>query len=71
MPDDLLPLDAVAEELNVKRATLWDWRLRSVGPPSFKLRGRVYYRRAELDAWIADEQAREHRYSTTALTENS
>lgn len=33
------------------------WRLNGRGPKSFVLGGRVRYRRADLDAWIAGQYA--------------
>ncbi|WP_326692370.1 MULTISPECIES: helix-turn-helix domain-containing protein [unclassified Streptomyces] len=51
--------------LNVKRAasylgisenTLYVWRHRRVGPPSFRMGGRVMYRVTALDEWIARQE---------------
>lgn len=33
-------------------ATLASWRSRSVGPPYFRLRGKIYYRGDDLNRWV-------------------
>ncbi|MFF2506354.1 helix-turn-helix transcriptional regulator [Streptomyces sp. NPDC058067] len=63
--------------LNVKDAgaylglsphTLYVWRHRRQGPPSFRMgpRGRVMYRREALDAWIREQEQADSR-SNSAL----
>ncbi|MDQ0752055.1 putative DNA-binding transcriptional regulator AlpA [Streptomyces africanus] len=49
-----------AEYLGLSPHTLYVWRHRRQGPPSFRMgpRGRVMYRLEALDAWVsAQEQA--------------
>ena len=48
-----------AEYLGLSPHTLYVWRHRRQGPPSFRMgpRGRVMYRWETLDAWIQQEQA--------------
>ncbi|MET9952756.1 helix-turn-helix domain-containing protein [Streptomyces sp. NPDC006339] len=57
-----------AEYLGISPHTLYVWRHRRQGPPSFRMgsRGRVMYRRTALDAWI-DEQERADSRSNPAL----
>lgn len=67
------PVSAVhASFLNVKDAaaylglsshTLYVWRHRRQGPPSFRMgpRGRVVYRREALDAWIREQECADSR----------
>lgn len=61
---------AGAAFLNVKRAaaylgisknTLYVWRHRREGPPSFRMGGRVMYRVTALDEWIACQEAADSR----------
>lgn len=63
---------ALAAFLNVKDAavylgisphTLYVWRHRRQGPPSFRMgpRGRVMYRRTALDAWIHEQERADSR----------
>lgn len=54
--DRLLRLNAVAELIGVAPATLYSWRHRGEGPPSFKLGENVVYRESELDKWIAAQE---------------
>lgn len=51
---DLLNTEQVAERVGVPAATLRYWRHIGTGPKSFKLGPRrVYYRAADVDAWVA------------------
>ncbi|MFF0728392.1 helix-turn-helix transcriptional regulator [Streptomyces sp. NPDC004134] len=55
-----LNVNEAATYLGLSPQTLYAWRHRRQGPPSFRMgrRGRVMYRRESLDAWIsAQEQA--------------
>ncbi|MEU5083085.1 helix-turn-helix domain-containing protein [Streptomyces sp. DSM 40868] len=63
-----LTLKDAAEYLGLSPQTLYVWRHRRQGPPSFRMgpRGRVMYRRETLDAWIRDQEQADSR-SNTAL----
>lgn len=53
-----LNLTKAAEYLGIPPNTLYVWRHRRQGPPSFRMGGRVMYRISALDEWvIAQEQA--------------
>ncbi|MEV0748502.1 helix-turn-helix domain-containing protein [Streptomyces sp. NBC_00184] len=58
-----------ATYLGISPHTLYVWRHRRQGPPSFRMgpRGRVMYRRTALDAWI-DEQENADSRSNSALS---
>lgn len=47
----------VAAEWGVPEGTLRYYRHAGVGPASFRLRGRVRYRRSDVLAWIAEEES--------------
>lgn len=49
--------------LGLSPHTLFVWRRRRLGPPSFRMgtRGRVMYGREFLDAWIQDEEQADSR----------
>ncbi len=59
---ELLVATEVAAMLRVKESTVLDWRWqtlrtgRPVGPPSFRVQGRVVWDAAELEAWIAEQR---------------
>jgi predicted DNA-binding transcriptional regulator AlpA len=53
----LLSTREVATDYGFPEMTLRYWRQRDEGPPSFRLGRRVYYRRAEVDAWLAKREA--------------
>jgi DNA-binding transcriptional MerR regulator len=62
MPD-LLTTEEVAEILRAPAATLRYWRNAPTGlygPRSIKVGRRTLYERADVERWIADEQARQH-----------
>lgn len=51
-------LTKAAEYLGISPNTLYVWRHRRQGPPSFRMGGRVMYRISTLDEWVvAQEQA--------------
>lgn len=53
-----LNLPRAAEYLGISPNTLYVWRHRRQGPPSFRMGRRVMYRITALDAWVqAQEQA--------------
>lgn len=53
MPGPLLTTTEVAEIFGLTEKTLRNWRCLQQGPPWVKHRGRVYYRTADVDAYIA------------------
>ncbi|MFD4320783.1 helix-turn-helix transcriptional regulator [Streptomyces sp. NPDC058548] len=52
-----------AEYLGISPRTLYVWRHRRQGPPSFRLgaRGRVTYRLDALDAWVREQEQADSR----------
>lgn len=64
-----LRVDEAAEYLGLSPHTLYVWRHRRQGPPSFRTgpRGRVMYRRTALDAWIHGQECADSR-SNPALS---
>jgi excisionase family DNA binding protein len=64
-----LTVKDAAEYLGLSPHTLYVWRHRRQGPPSFRMgpRGRVMYRREALDAWIRAQEEVDSR-SNTALS---
>jgi hypothetical protein len=57
--DDLLDTPQVSELLNRPEGTLRQWRHRNIGPRGFRMVGRVVYRRSEVEAFIAAQEAAE------------
>lgn len=51
--DPWLTIEEVAAELRLERRSLYDWRVRKVGPPAVKVGRRLLYRRSELERWLA------------------
>ncbi|MYS36815.1 MULTISPECIES: AlpA family transcriptional regulator [unclassified Streptomyces] len=49
--------------LGISPHTLYVWRHRRQGPPSFRMgtRGRVMYRRTALDAWVHEQECADSR----------
>ncbi|WRZ89957.1 helix-turn-helix domain-containing protein [Streptomyces sp. NBC_01007] len=58
-----LTVKDAAEYLGLSPHTLYVWRHRRQGPPSFRMgaRGRVMYRRNVLDAWIREQERADSR----------
>jgi predicted DNA-binding transcriptional regulator AlpA len=53
---EILTTDEAAEYIRFSKSSLESWRSAGEGPRITKLRGKVFYRVSDLDAWI-DEQA--------------
>ncbi|MFG2369392.1 helix-turn-helix transcriptional regulator [Streptomyces mirabilis] len=62
-----LSVKEAAEYLGMSPHTLYVWRYRRIGPPSFRMgsRGRVMYRIEALDAWIREQERADSRSNTT------
>lgn len=64
---DLMGVKAAAAFLGIAEGTLRYWRsVGDEGPPSFKIGRKVFYDRAELDRWIAQQKAATMRGGKTA-----
>lgn len=55
--DDILTVHEAATHLGLAANTLRTWRQYNRGPASFKRAGRIAYRRSDLDAWQAAQEA--------------
>lgn len=56
LPDELLTTDETAAFLRRPLGTLAQWRHRRFGPPSFRVGGRVVYRRSQVERWLSDQE---------------
>lgn len=56
MTSDIVFLTDLAREISVPPATLRYWRYADIGPRSFKIGRRTAYRRADVNAWIAEQE---------------
>ncbi|MFE5957941.1 helix-turn-helix transcriptional regulator [Streptomyces rubiginosohelvolus] len=58
-----LTVKDAAEYLGLSPHTLYVWRHRRQGPPSFRMgpRGRVMYRVEALDAWVREQEQADSR----------
>ncbi|WP_277440561.1 helix-turn-helix domain-containing protein [Streptomyces sp. SPB162] len=61
-----LTVKAAADYLGLSPHTLYVWRHRRQGPPSFRMgpRGRVMYRLSALDAWVREQEQADSRSNT-------
>lgn len=55
LTEPLLSTGEVSRLLGVPVATLYQWRYRHEGPPSYRVGGRVRYARFEVEAWLQDQ----------------
>jgi DNA-binding transcriptional MerR regulator len=53
---ELMTTRDVESEFGIPEGTLRYFRSTGVGPPSFRLAGRVRYRRADVLAWVEDQE---------------
>lgn len=61
-----LNLQKAAEYLGISANTLYVWRHRRQGPPSFRMGRRVMYRISALDKWVRNQELSDSR-SNAAL----
>lgn len=54
---EFVSINELATETGIAAATLRYWRGENFGPASFKLGGRIVYRRSEVDRWLAEQEA--------------
>ena len=52
---DVMTTSEVSEETGVPAETLRWWRSIERGPKSFNIGRKVFYRRADVEAWLADQ----------------
>lgn len=57
----LMTTEEVSNELGIPVGTLRYYRSCGCGPVSFRLAGRVRYRRAEVMAWVEDQERNSRR----------
>lgn len=57
----MMTLADLAEYLGVATRTIYQWRVRGEGPPSYRLGpgGVVRYTKADVDAWLDEQRAHE------------
>ena len=56
-PPGVLWLPDAAAYIGYEVSTLRKWRLKKIGPASFRIGGRVAYRKDVLDAWLKAQEA--------------
>lgn len=54
MSEPLLEPADVAAQLRLKPDTLYQWKLRGIGPKPLKVGGRLRYRQSDVDAYVAN-----------------
>lgn len=55
--DGLLTIAQLADMLGCSHQALYNLRARGTGPASFRLAGKIRYRRSAVETWIADAEA--------------
>lgn len=59
MKSEYMSTKEVAADFPLVEGTLKFWRSTDYGPPSYTSgpRGRIYYKRSEVEAWLAEQEA--------------
>jgi Helix-turn-helix domain len=56
-PPDRMPTADAARYVGLAESTLRYYRHAGIGPVSYRVVGNVFYDRADLDAWLAEQRA--------------
>jgi hypothetical protein len=56
-PPDRLPTAAAARYTGLAESTLRYYRHAGIGPASYRIGSKVFYDRADLDGWLAEQRA--------------
>jgi predicted DNA-binding transcriptional regulator AlpA len=57
MSDKAMSLKEAAEYLGLELSTLYNWRVKQIGPPSYALSPRkIIYRKKEIDRWLEERK---------------
>ncbi|MGJ5180399.1 helix-turn-helix transcriptional regulator [Bradyrhizobium oligotrophicum] len=64
--DELINPEKVAEALNLRPQTLTAWRTLGKGPIFVKVGKRVFYRKADIEAWLGAQRREPVRANATA-----
>ena len=56
--EQLWSIQQVAQHLAIPTRTLYSWRCRKYGPPSYRLGNHVRYRPEEVRAWVDAQEVR-------------
>jgi len=56
--EQLWSIEQTAEYLKLAPATLYGWRCRKYGPPSYRLGNKVRYRPEEVRQWVDAQEVR-------------
>jgi hypothetical protein len=51
-PEELLPDEVLAAELQVQKGTLTNWRASGRGPDYLKVGRQIFYRRTDVNVWL-------------------
>ena len=52
-PEELLSPVELAETLGLSVRTVYNWRVRKVGPPGMRVGRHVRYRKSDVESWLA------------------
>ena len=55
--EQLWSIEQVAQHLAMSTKTLYGWRCRKYGPPSYRLGNKIRYRPAEVQSWVDEQSA--------------
>ncbi len=64
--EEHMTTEEFAAEMRCPVSTVYYWRANKVGPVGFRVGKRVLYRRADVEAWLADLHARAVQAEVTA-----
>jgi predicted DNA-binding transcriptional regulator AlpA len=61
MSDPLVPIEDLAAEVKVEVQTIYNWRSAGKAPRAHRIGRRLFFRRSDIDSWIASRAEPERR----------
>jgi predicted DNA-binding transcriptional regulator AlpA len=61
MDDPLVPVEDLAAEVKVEVQTIYNWRTAGKAPRAHRIGRRLFFRRSDIDSWIASRADPERR----------
>lgn len=60
--DGMLPIEEFAERMGMSRRAVYQMRHQGVGPAYYRIANRIYYKEADIEAWLETLRVEQGQY---------